>query len=127
AAEPLEPRPGRRRAVIPWRPSPLDRLFDDAPELFAQIGQIAVRLNQLLSDENLGRFSSMIGNFEQMSANVATASSHLDATVGQAGTALGALGNTANEATLLARDLRSVLTRISARNGMLAGTERSIE
>src|SRR5207302_891850 len=27
AAEPLEPRPGRRRAVIPWRPSPLDRLF----------------------------------------------------------------------------------------------------
>ena len=127
AAEPLEPRPGRRRAVIPWRPSPLDRLFDDAPELFAQIGQIAVRLNQLLSDENLGRISSMVGNLEQISANVATASSHLDATVGQAGTALGALGNTANEATLLARDLRSVLTRISARNGMLAGTERSIE
>lgn len=127
AAEPLEPRPGRRRAVIPWRPSPLDRLFDDAPELFAQIGQIAVRLNQLLSDENVGRISSVVGNLEQISANIATASSHLDTTVTQAGTALAAVGGTANEATLLARDLRAVLARVSARNGLLAGTERSME
>src|SRR5262249_17363782 len=100
---------------------------DDAPELFAQIGQIAVRLNQLLSDENLARISVVVGNLEQISANFATASGHLDGTVTQAGTALNSLGNTANEATMLARDLRAVLARMSARNGLLAGTERSME
>lgn len=127
AAEPLEPRPGRRRAVIPWRPSPLDRLFDDAPELFGQIGQIAVRLNQLLSDENLARISVIVGNLEQISANVATAANRLGDTLGQAGTALTAAGTTANEITLLSRDLRGLLTRISARNGLLTSTERSME
>src|SRR5262245_20998985 len=127
AAEPLEPRPGRRRAVIPWRPSPLDRLFDDAPELFAQVGQIAGRLNQLLSDDNLGRVSVIVSNIEQMTGNVAAASTLVGETVSQAGTALAAFGGTANEATLLARDLRSVLARVSARNGLLAGSERSME
>lgn len=127
AAEPLEPRPGRRRAVIPWRPSPLDRLFDDAPELFGQIGQIAVRLNQLLSDENLARISVIVGNLEQISANVATAANRLGDTLGQAGTALTAAGTTANEITLLSRDLRGLLARISARNGLLTSTERSME
>jgi len=127
AAEPLDPRPGRRRAVIPWRPSPLDRLFDDAPELFAQVGQIAVRLNQLLSDENLARISVIVGNLEQISANVATAAGRLGETIGEAGTTLTSLTSTANEATLLARDLRGMLTRISARNGLLTGAERGVE
>jgi phospholipid/cholesterol/gamma-HCH transport system substrate-binding protein len=126
-SEPLEPRPGRRRAVIPWRPSPLDRLFDDAPELFAQVGQIAVRLNQLLSDDNLARIASIVTNLEQISASVASASARLGDTVGTAGNTLTALSNTANEATLLARDLRGVLARVSARNGLLATTERSLE
>jgi phospholipid/cholesterol/gamma-HCH transport system substrate-binding protein len=127
AAEPLEPRPGRRRAVIPWRPSPLDRLFDDAPELFAQIGQIAVRLNQVLSDENLARISVIVGNLEQISGSVATAANRLGDTVGRADTTLTAAGNAANEITLLSRDLRGLLARVGARNGLLADTERTIE
>jgi phospholipid/cholesterol/gamma-HCH transport system substrate-binding protein len=127
AAEPLEPRPGRRRAVIPWRPSPLDRLFDDAPELFAQIGQIAVRLNQLLSDENLARISTVVGNLEQISANIASASTRLGDTVNQADTTLAAFATTATEVTSTLRDVRAVLARVSARNGLLAGTERSME
>src|SRR5262245_46657261 len=127
AAEPLEPRPGRRRAVIPWRPSPLDRLFDDAPELFAQIGQIAVRLNQLLSDENIARISTIVGNIEQISAGVAAASAHLDGTVNQAGTTLAAIGTTATEVTQVARDLHTALARVNARGGLLAGTERTME
>jgi phospholipid/cholesterol/gamma-HCH transport system substrate-binding protein len=127
AADPLEPRAGRRRAVIPWRPSPLDRLFDDAPELFAQIGQIAVRLNQLLSDENLARISTIIGNVEQLSANVAGASGRLTDTVNGAGTTIAAIGTTANDVSQVARDLHTALARVNARGGLLAGTERTME
>jgi len=127
AAEPLLPRPGRRRAVIPWRPSPLDRLFDDAPELFAQIGQIAVRLNQLLNDDNIAHLSAIAANLDRMTGGLADASGQLTGTIEEANGTLSALRGTATDAGALARDVRALLQRVGSRNGLLAGAERSVE
>ena len=70
AAERLESRPGEP-AQIPGRPSTLDRLTADAPELLNRSVVLLERASELLSDDNLARINDTLDNVERLSTALA--------------------------------------------------------
>lgn len=64
--EPL-PSPGR----IEVRPSLIDQVGASAPELLDNAAQTAMRVNTLLSDDNLAKLTQLISNLDTMSGNLA--------------------------------------------------------
>lgn len=126
SAADLEPRPGRRFAVIPYRPGAIERLLEESPELLMQVNSVAIRLNQVLSDENVGRINSILANIEQLTEGLGSASGRIDATLAQAEGAMANFRQTATDAAGLARDLRTLIQRVGARDGLVANAERGI-
>ncbi|MBL8834150.1 MAG: MCE family protein [Rhodospirillales bacterium] len=72
-AEPLRPRPGRRRAVIPSVPSPLDKIMSDAPLVVARVAELAERITALLNEENIQNLDRLIDNSADAAASLARA------------------------------------------------------
>lgn len=70
-AQPLEPAFGKRRPVIPSVPSPLERVFENVPEVTAQVVELAERLNDLLSDENRRALSDVLAHLDTFTASLA--------------------------------------------------------
>lgn len=70
-APPLEPALGKRRAVIPSIPSPLERVFQSVPEVTTQIVEVAARLNDLLNDENRQAISHVFANLDSLTTALA--------------------------------------------------------
>lgn len=66
----LEPPPGKRRARIAYKPSTLEKVYEDVPEAVAQVVALAGRANQLLSDENLSALTSIVGNLDLMATTI---------------------------------------------------------
>jgi len=70
-APPLLPKPGRKIATIKSRSSPLQRVFNSAPELLDRINQLVERTSKLLSDENIKAFDDSLANLDTMTATFA--------------------------------------------------------
>lgn len=66
----LEPPPGKRRARIAYKPSPLEKIVEDVPEAIGQLVAVAGRANQLLSDENLSALTGIIGNLDLIATTI---------------------------------------------------------
>jgi phospholipid/cholesterol/gamma-HCH transport system substrate-binding protein len=69
-AAPLAPPPGKLRARIAYKPSPLEKIVEDVPEAIAQMVALAGRANELLSDQNLSAVSSIVGNLDLLATTV---------------------------------------------------------
>jgi phospholipid/cholesterol/gamma-HCH transport system substrate-binding protein len=108
----LEPPPGKRRARIAYKPSPLEKVFEDVPEAVAQVVALAGRANQLLSDDNLAALSSIIANMDLLAMTVG--GSHGDvkrAIVGAADT-MDTAQKTATALEGLAADLKAMAAEL---------------
>jgi phospholipid/cholesterol/gamma-HCH transport system substrate-binding protein len=105
SAPPLEPRPGKRRAVIPSRPSALERVFEDAPEILAQIAAVATRANELLSPENQAHISAILGNVATFSGMLSRSSGPIEGIVDDTAATLSDLRRTAESLDQLAQQL----------------------
>ncbi|MBV8536944.1 MAG: MCE family protein [Alphaproteobacteria bacterium] len=104
---PLEPALGKRRAVIPSVPSPLERVFENVPEVTAQIVELAERLNSLLNDQNRQAIADILNHLDTFTATLA--GSHQDVT-----TLLHSLPE-------LAASLNGLATQLSSDSHRLAG------
>lgn len=79
AAELLRPSEGKRRATIPSIASPLERLFEDAPNVIANVNLVAERAASLLSEENVTRVAAILGQIEQLTRTMAGSAPELGA------------------------------------------------
>jgi len=70
-APPLEPALGKRRAVIPSVPSPLERVFENVPEVTAQVVELAERLNSLLNDQNRQAIADVLNHLDTFTGSLA--------------------------------------------------------
>lgn len=70
-APPLEPAFGKRRPVIPSVPSPLERVFENVPQVTTQIMELAGRLNDLLNDENRRALSDTLAHLDTFTGSLA--------------------------------------------------------
>lgn len=77
----LEPRPGKRRATIPSRPSAIEQVFENAPELLAQIGSVAVRASEVLSPENQKHIAAILENLTVFTGALSRSSGSIEAIV----------------------------------------------
>jgi phospholipid/cholesterol/gamma-HCH transport system substrate-binding protein len=66
SAEMLRPREGKRRATIPAIPSPMERLFEEAPNVIASANLVAERAATLLSDDNVNRIGNILVQLESL-------------------------------------------------------------
>jgi phospholipid/cholesterol/gamma-HCH transport system substrate-binding protein len=71
SAPPLEPRLEKRRAVIPSKPSSLERVFESVPEVTAALTELAVRANDLLNDENRKAMGNVFLNLDVLTGALA--------------------------------------------------------
>jgi phospholipid/cholesterol/gamma-HCH transport system substrate-binding protein len=70
-APPLEPAFGKRRPVIPSVASPLERVFENVPQVTAQIVELAERLNDLLNDRNRQAISGVLNHLDTFTGSLA--------------------------------------------------------
>jgi phospholipid/cholesterol/gamma-HCH transport system substrate-binding protein len=71
SAPPLEPALGKRRPVIPSVPSPLERVFENVPQVTAQVVELAARLNDLLNDDNRRAISDVLTHLDTLTGSMA--------------------------------------------------------
>ena len=105
----LEPRPGKRRATIPSRPSAIEQVFENAPELVAQIGAVASRAAEVLSPENQKQIAVILENVAAFSGALSRSSGPIETIVGDTAATLADLRRTAASLDQLAQ----VLTKVS--------------
>jgi phospholipid/cholesterol/gamma-HCH transport system substrate-binding protein len=108
-APPLEPALGKRRAVIPSVPSPLERVFENVPEVTAQVVELAERLNSLLNDQNRQAIADILNHLDAFTGSLAE--SRQDVTK-----ALHTLPELANSLNGLATQLSSDSHRLAGRS-----------
>lgn len=122
AAALLQPRPGKRRAVIPSRPSAIEQVFENAPELFAQVVSVANRANEILGPENQKRITGILTDVGSFSSALARSSSSIESVVNDSAGTLAELRNTAASLDVLARELRQLSSELGADLRKAVGT-----
>lgn len=113
----LEPRPGKRRAVIESRPSAIEQVFENAPELVAKIQTLATRATEVLSEENKNHVTVILRNIETFSGTLARSSDAIDGIVDNTAATLADLRNTA-------ASLNQLATQLTALSAELGGDAR---
>lgn len=104
----LEPRPGKRRAVIPSRPSAIEQVFENAPDMLEKIAAVAARTSEVLSPENQARISEILQNLATFSGTLARSSGSIDGMVEDTAGTLEELRLTAASLNQLAQQLQQV-------------------
>ena len=112
-AEPLRPRPGRRRAVIPSVPSPLDKIMNDAPLVVARVAELAERITALLNDENIQNLDRLIDNSAEAAAGLARVMLAAEKALANTDGTLKGIDRTLANADQLAIDARVLVAEIS--------------
>jgi phospholipid/cholesterol/gamma-HCH transport system substrate-binding protein len=77
-APPLQPTPGEPHLLIPADPSAIDQLLEGAPDLLANVNDLLMRGNRLLSDRNLESISKVFEDLSQLTGALARNSDRLD-------------------------------------------------
>ena len=109
---PLEPRPGKRRATIPSRPSAIEQVFENAPELLAQLGTVAVRASEVLSPENQKHISATLANLATFTGSLARSTDSIDSIVDNTAATLADVRRTAASLEQLAAQLATLSTEL---------------
>ncbi|HKJ71864.1 MAG TPA: MlaD family protein [Gammaproteobacteria bacterium] len=89
---------GQPYRVIQARPSQLDRVMEDLPQVAGQVARIADRLDRLLSEDNIDSLSRTLDNAGELSARLNRLAGHAEGLVGKAEGTLGEVDRTAKQA-----------------------------
>jgi phospholipid/cholesterol/gamma-HCH transport system substrate-binding protein len=112
---------GQRHPVIKSKPSQFERIFETVPELVSRFTELVERAMILLNDENQEAFAETLANVRDLTGALAAQSDNIGATIEDTRATVGALKATAEDAQLLARDLRESAARLTtAVEGTLA-------
>jgi phospholipid/cholesterol/gamma-HCH transport system substrate-binding protein len=111
-AEPLRPREGKRRAVIPSVPSPIDKIIEDAPLVVARLADLADRITAMLSDENVRNIDRLIGNSAEAAAGFARVMAGAEGAVADARATLKGLDRTLADVDGFAVDARALVAEV---------------
>lgn len=122
-APPLEPALGKRHPVIPSVPSPLERVYENIPQVTAQIVELAGRLNELLNDDNRRAIGDVLAHLDTITGSIAD--SHQD--IGKALHGLPALvASLTNLSTQLGADSHHLADRSEQTAAALSQTAKDI-
>jgi phospholipid/cholesterol/gamma-HCH transport system substrate-binding protein len=123
SAEMLRPREGKRRATIPAIPSPMERLFEEAPNVIASANLVAERAATLLSDDNVNRIGNILVQLESLVVAAADRRPDIETLFDDMRQTMGSAKKVAEQADLLVKDARGSLQRIEKEAvGTLADT-----
>lgn len=139
---PLLPTQEHPLPVIPSEESALSKLLASGTDVVTSVNDVLLRVNQVLSDENIRRVSATLQHVDELSGALAGQRQDVAATLNQLAAATGelkhtltTLGSIANSAdTLLREDARSMLQtmqktlasvdKLAASTGALVDTNR---
>ncbi len=119
AAPLLQPRPGKLRAVIPSKPSPIEQVFENTPELLARLSAVAMRTNDLLNAENQQRINKILDNLATFSDALARSSGAVERTVADISATTADLQATAAAVRSLAGELDALVRQIDPKVGRI--------
>lgn len=122
-SQPLEPTGDQRVAVIYAEESAFNKLFSSAEDITATAAEMLLRLNRMLSEENVARITATLDHLETITGTVATqkkditdilenarvATERLDRTLASAE---GAMGKVDTTMVSVQRDLPEVLAKL---------------
>lgn len=137
---PDRPKPGASGVPrLPLKNSKLGELTNQAPEILAKVQQVMDNLNQLLGDDNLKKFATVLENagdaaakIRQAAQNVSLLSAHVDSTMRQqidpalarlpaltaeADKTMKALQGTAANVARMAEEIDKTAQRLNQKNG----------
>lgn len=117
----LLPAPGKRRAVIEAEASGIEKILVGAPELLVQLGELSVRANRLLSDDNLTNVATAAADVARITSEISSRSSSIGKMIDNSSEALAALRTTAIAVTALTEDLRKLTGELNKSSGKLTG------
>jgi phospholipid/cholesterol/gamma-HCH transport system substrate-binding protein len=125
AAEILRPREGKRRATIPSIPSPLERLFEEAPNVIASANLVAERAATLLSEDNVNRITNILVQLESLVVTAADRRQDIEILFDDLRKTMASAKGVAENADGLVKDARGSLLRLENETvGALADTRK---
>jgi phospholipid/cholesterol/gamma-HCH transport system substrate-binding protein len=80
-ALPLRKKEGQDYPEIPSRPSTLEKVLEDLPQIFERLGTISERLVAILSEENRASVAETLENVRALTATLAAKSKSIDSTL----------------------------------------------
>ena len=107
ASQPPRQKEGEKYPVIIGTGSRLDELFDSLPEVSRKLIRIAERVDRILSDKNIQKIDSILGNVESVSGSLRRKT---DGTLANLNTALEDISKTARNA-----------------NGLIGNTNKTVD
>jgi phospholipid/cholesterol/gamma-HCH transport system substrate-binding protein len=111
--QPLATPEGEEYPVIPSRVTGLQGVFRTAPEVLAAAIRVLDQAEKLISDENIGKVSSILDNVDAVTAGVAETAPDLKAAMAQARETMERLNRiAANVETMSANDLPATMADI---------------
>jgi phospholipid/cholesterol/gamma-HCH transport system substrate-binding protein len=122
-APPLEPALGKRRAVIPSIPSPLERVFQSVPEVTTQVVELAARLNDLLNDENRQAIAHVFANLDTLTSSLANSRGDVTKLLHDSSTLVASLDGLASQ---LGKDAHNLAGRSEQTAAALGDTAKSV-
>ncbi|HXQ67534.1 MAG TPA: MlaD family protein [Alphaproteobacteria bacterium] len=115
-APPLEPKPGKKIATIKSRPSPLQRVFNSAPELLDKINGLVDRAAKVLSDENIKTIDESLANLHTVTATFADKSKQIASLIDDSSATMHSLNTLAanlnTQTTQLAGELKPTIAEL---------------
>lgn len=101
-APPLEPPPGRERAVIVAQSSGLQELLESAPSVLSEANIVLQRANDLLKEENREQVAIALETLTRLLRNLDSATSEIPGLVDRTGQTIDKIGQSADSMTALA-------------------------
>ncbi len=102
AAKEVTKPPNEPYPVIPSRPSSLDELLQDAPDVIANVNRLLVNANRLLSNENIENISGAIADLRKLSSTMVDNRDEIDSIIKRTDQALASVDNAAGSIERLA-------------------------
>lgn len=122
-AEPLARKDGERYPVIASRPSGLEQVVNNAPQLLAQIIILANQLSDVLNDKNRAALSETLENLRSLSAAAAGHAGEIDSAISDAAVGLRELRDTLASAKATIDQLRDMIAPNSEAQTALRSVE----
>ncbi len=111
-APPLMPKPDRKIATIPSRASPLQQVFNSAPELLDHVNRLIERADKALSEQNIAALSQSIENVRTLTAALADKSRTIETLI--------------DDSSVMMHDLRSTVASLDALTKNLNGESKDL-
>lgn len=121
----LEPRPGKRRGVIPSTPSPFEKLFESAPELMSNVTLVAERVATMMSEENIAHVGQILANIDVATAAVAAESDDIRALIADLRRTAAEAATTATAAQQLIQEGQRAMGRVERELAATLGDART--